>query len=68
MEAPRNNHRAGKNDFDARVFQTCSIARPTAIGVYGLRLLGGDTSDAQIDAALTKLQARGDVVTFAERN
>lgn len=47
---------------------TSIASGPTAIGVYGLRLLGGDTSDAQIDAALTKLQARGDVVTFAERN
>ena len=47
---------------------TSIASGPTAIGVYGLRLLGSDNSDAQIDAALTKLQARGDVVTFAERN
>lgn len=47
---------------------TSIASGPTAIGVYGLRLLGGNNGDDQIDAALTKLQARGDVVTFAERN
>ena len=41
---------------------------PSAIGVYDLRLLGPAEGDSAIEEALTKLRARGDVVTHAERN
>jgi len=43
-----------------------SIAEgPTALGVYGLRLVD---AGASVDEALATLRASGDVVTFAERN
>ncbi|NIA67164.1 hypothetical protein HBA54_00995 [Pelagibius litoralis] len=41
---------------------------PTALGIYGLRLLAPGNESANIEEALVKLKARGDVVTFAERN
>ncbi|GAB4371314.1 MAG: hypothetical protein Kow00114_32140 [Kiloniellaceae bacterium] len=39
---------------------------PTALGIYNLRLV--DAEITSVDEALAALRARGDVVTFAERN
>jgi len=39
---------------------------PTALGIYNLRLV--DAEITSVDEALAALRARGDIVTFAERN
>ncbi|WP_299392094.1 hypothetical protein [Pelagibius sp.] len=41
---------------------------PSALGIYDLSLQATDGGSAEIEAALAALRARGDVVTFAERN
>ncbi len=46
---------------------TVIVDGPSALGIYGLRLADPEGDKAAIEAALVKLQARGDVVTFAEK-
>ena len=46
---------------------TVIVDGPSALGIYGLRLADPEGDAAAIEAALVTLQARGDVVTFAEK-
>ncbi len=47
---------------------TSIASGPSALGIYDLRLLDAESGSAEVEAALAALRARGDVVTFAERN